>query len=330
LDNILPGKPKGISKHIARITSVPEIGILIPLILLVAIIGIIKPIFFSVNNLSAVITGLAFIGIVSVGETMVILFGEIDISLGSIAGLGAILATWFATKPHWDPIISIVMAVLICALLGLINGLLNVKIKMPSFIVTIGMLYMAKGAIYVISKGYPIYPLPAMMNKIGNFTLFSSLSLAFIIFIFLIIVFEFVLRKTNYGRYVYATGDNIQVAKLAGINVDTVKISAFVISGLLAGVAGILATLSLESGIATTGSGWEMQAIAASAIGGISLLGGSGTMIGTMIGMFILGVLNSGLVLIGMDTNWQTISVGVVMVIAVWIDIIRRNKKVKA
>lgn len=317
------------NNKLREIMSIKEVGILIPFLAMILFFGILSPQFFSGNNLNAVFRGLAYLGIVAVGQTLVILVGEVDVSVGSVAGLGAILGTWFAARFEWNVWLSMLLAVLLCGVIGLINGTLIVKFKIPAFVGTIGMLYVAKGLVMIISKGYPVYPLPKLMNDIGNWKPFGT-SAAFVLFIALVIVFGIILTKTSYGRYLYATGDNIQVARLSGINVNLVKISTFVILSMLAGVAGILVSCQLQTGSPTTGSGWELQVIAATAVGGISLLGGSGSMIGTLIGILILNFLSNGLVLLGLDTHWQTVVIGSVMIIAVLVDMIRRNKKIKA
>ena len=317
-----------IKNAVNKLLSTKQIGILIPLILLIIAIGAIRPVFYSTANISAVIKSMAFIGIVAVGETLVVLLGVTDISVGSVAGLAAVTTCHFATKLQMHPVLAIICALCVAACVGLFNGVVIVKLKLPAFITTMGTMYIAKGINYVITKGYPIYPLPELLNKIGGAKI-GRLSISFLVLIFFIIFFEFILKKTTYGRSIYAIGDNEQVAMLAGINVTNIKISVFMLASVLAGVGGILTTLSLESGISTTGSGWELQAIAATAIGGTSMMGGSGSMIGTLIGILILNILNNGLVLIGVDTNWQTICVGIVMIIAVLLDIIRNQKKLR-
>jgi len=310
-----------------RIMSKSEVGVIIPLIFLIIFTGLLRPNFFSVNNISAILRSLAFIGIVAIGETLVILVGEIDISVGQVAGLGAILGTWFMT--HNVPVIpSILITLAICSLVGIVNGVLVSYIKVSAFIATIGMLYMVRGTKLYITKGYPVYPIPDSINTFGSETPLG-ISWSFIICIVLFIVFDIILRKTVYGRKVYAVGDNKDVARLAGINVRWVKISAFVFASVLSALSGILLAAQLHSGTHTIGEGWELNVIAATAVGGISLTGGAGSMGGTVIGVFILAILTNSLILLGIDTQIQTILTGMVMVGAVILDIIKRSRKVK-
>lgn len=304
-----------------------EMGVFIPFVMLVLIIGILEPSFFSLNNVTSILRSSAFIGIVAIGQTLVILTGEIDVSVGSVAGLGAIIATWFMTH-GLDPVSGSVASLIICAVVGLINGFIVVKFSLPSFITTIGMMYMAKGLTMIITNGYPIYPLPVSIQSMSAISPLGT-SWAFLSFIVLIVLFHFILKKTIYGRNLYATGDNKEVAKLAGIRVTKIRVLSFVLSSLFAGLAGILLSFELLTGAPTIGSGWELLVIASVAVGGISLLGGSGSMLGTLIGVLILVTLNNGLVFLGLSTHWQTVAIGAVMIIAVLIDMMNRKKKLE-
>ena len=305
-----------------------EAGVLIPMILLVAVTGILKPDFFAGNNLSAILRGLPFYAIIAVGETLVILLGEIDISVGQIAGLTSVTSTYMMTHGI-NPVLSIVLALAICAVLGLINGVSVTYLKLSAFITTIGMYYIARGFKFIITKGYPVYPIP---QSVGAFGVAEPLGLswAFLIAIVLLLAFDFILRKTIYGRKLYAVGDNKEVAALAGINVRWTKISVFIISAVLAGFSGFLLSAQIKTGQPSMGDGWELQAIAAAAVGGISLAGGAGTMLGTALGVIFIAVLNNSLVLLSVDTNVQTVLIGVVMLAAVTMDTIKRSRKIKS
>jgi ribose transport system permease protein len=315
--------------YLSRIMASSEVSIFIPLLVLVVIISLLKPQFLDTGNVSAILKALAFLGIVAIGETLVILAGEFDVSVGSVAGLGAIISTWLITRTSLGIIGSIFITLVLCSLVGLINGFCVVKLKVHAFIATIATLYIVRGMAIIISKGYPIYPLPESLLEIGKMKPFGT-SIPFILFIVLIFIFEFILRRTEYGRSIYATGNNKEVAKLAGINITFVKLSAFILSSVLAALAGILLAAQLQTGSPTIGMGFELQVVAATAIGGISLVGGAGTMIGTLIGILIMAVLNNGLVLLGINTFIQSAVQGLVMILAVLVDILRRSKKVRS
>lgn len=307
--------------------SKSEVGIFIPLVILIVFTGLLRPNFFSINNIAAVLRALAFLGIVAIGETLVILLGEIDISVGQVAGLGAVLGTWFMV--HDVPVLaSILLTLVLCGLVGMTNGILVSYVKVSAFITTIGMLYIVRGVKLFITKGYPIYPIPKEINDFGAATPLK-ISWAFIICIVLFFTFGIILAKTVYGRKLYTVGDNKDVARLVGIKVERVKISAFILCSMLASLAGILLTAQLQSGTHTIGEGWELNVIAATAVGGISLTGGAGSMLGTVIGVFILQILTNSLILLGIDSNIQTILTGMVMIGAVILDIVKRNRKIK-
>jgi ribose transport system permease protein len=312
-----------------QIFRIQEMSIIITLIILVAITGIIKPNFFMGNNLLSILRYMAFIGIICVGESICLLLGEFDISMGQLAGLGAIITTWMMTSGGLPPIIALFVSIIGCAILGFVNGFFVAKVGLSAFITTIGMTYVAKGLKYIISKGYPIYPLP---DAVSNFGLATPLGLswAIIISIILYIVFGFILAKTTYGRKIYAVGDNKEVAKIAGINIVAIKISGFIISGIVSCLAGSLLAFQINTGQATIGEGWELQAVAAASVGGISLAGGKGTMLGMVIGVLLISVLNNSLVLLKIDSNVQTVVIGIVLLAAVTLDIYRNNRKMRS
>jgi ribose transport system permease protein len=320
-----------------RISRQQEFGVAMILVGIVALFSILKPAFLSQENIYSLLKTLAFTGIVAVGETLIILSGDIDISVGSTAGLGAIVSTtimmeWncfgmLGTQAEWvGVLICIILGIAICSVVGFINAILIVKIKLPAFIV--------RGVVNVLTNGVPVYPLPeTFMNGLGPAQIRLSeaggLSLSFLLFVGLVIGFEFVLRMTTFGRNIYATGSNIQVAKLSGINTNRVRFYNFIITAMLAGLAGILVAAFTKQGYPPIGNSWELQVIAGTVIGGISLKGGTGSMIGTFIGVIIINALNTGLVMLGINTFIQTSIQGLMILAAVYIDLLRKNQKIK-
>jgi ribose transport system permease protein len=311
---------------IKALFSYPEVSVIIPLVIMVIVIGTINPVFFKVSNLVAILRGLSFYAIVAIGQALVIIGGEIDISLGSMAALGAMMCCKFMTIGI-PVVLSIVLGLAICAIIGFINGILVTRLKISSFIVTIGMHYAASGlALMITDRGYPIYPLPDIFNQMGNAQPLG-LSWAFLCAMALILVFNFILRKTIFGRKLYAVGDNSETARLAGIHVENMKTATFMISATLAGLAGLLLAAQMNTGNPTIGTGWEMQAVAACAVGGVSLSGGVGSMTGTLLGALVMQVLYNGIVILRIDAQVQTIMIGVIMISAVIVDLVRRKKK---
>lgn len=333
-----------------RILAVQEVGILIPMIVLIVVFQVLNTGFLSEANIFSMLKTMAFYGIVAVGETLIIISGDIDISIGSTAGFAAVFSTFImmqfncfglmGTPFEWIGVLGImVITAAVCSLIGFLNAFLIVDIKLPGFITTIGTLYAVRGAVMVVTNGNPIYPLPTFfMDVLGKAQIVVTsangepigFSLTFIIFIVLVIVFEFLLRRTRFGRNVYATGSNIEVAKLAGINTRRVRYMNFVITAVLAAVSGMMVAAVTRQGYPPIGKGWEMQIIAMTAIGGVSMTGGSGSMMGTLIGVVIMNILDTGLVMVGINTFLQNVIQGFVILIAVYIDIVRRNQKVRA
>ena len=221
--------------------------------------------------------------------------------------------------------VAILGGMLVGASVGLVNGLVVVKLKIPAFIQTLGMLFIGQGLIQLVTNGYPVYPLPEVVGDIGFADPIFGLGWSFGFFIVAAVVADFVLRRTVLGRNLYATGGNQEVARLVGINTNAYKIGAFVLIGVLAAVAGMFVMADLASGTTSIGSGWELAVIAGVVVGGVSLFGGAGTMAGGLIGILLLQCVQSGLVVIGVNANWQQIAVGSIMVLAVGLDILRRR-----
>ncbi len=311
---------------VRRLLAIPEVGILIPLVVLVLVFYACRPTFLARDNIVAILRFMSFVGIIAVGQTLLIIAGEIDISVGSVAGLGAIAAAHLMATAGWPVAAAIGAALLACALVGALNGFLITRLGVPAFIATIGMLYMARGVKHLICGGFPIYPLPPWIGRVGPMEPLGT-NWAFVVFIALVLVGDLVLRRTVYGRALYATGGNIEVARLAGINTFWIKMSAFITCSILAGLAGILLMAQLKSGDTTIGEGWELNVIAGVVVGGVSLLGGAGSMLGTLIGVTILFVVANGLVVINLNPHWQTVAIGLVMILAVMVDMARRTGK---
>jgi len=315
-----------VTKTIRRLLAIPEMGILVPLLGFTWLFFAFTHSFLSPNSMAAMLRAVAFIGIIAVGQTWLMVAGEIDLSVGSVAGLCAITAAW-VMKTAGLPVEAGLLAGLAAgALLGLVNGIVAVRLGVPAFIATLGMLYIARGLNYLICQGYPIYPIPESLQAFGKAEPFG-VSWAFVILVLAVIAGEFCLRKTVWGRSVYATGGNKEVARIAGINTDRVKIICYIKTGALAGLSGMLLMAQLNVGQPEIGSGWELDVIASVVIGGVSLFGGVGTVIGTFLGLLTMQVVRSGLVMTGVNTHWQTVAVGVIMIAAVGFDLLRRRTK---
>jgi ribose transport system permease protein len=309
-----------------RILAVPEVGVLIPLVGFVLLFYFIRPIFLSPNNIATMLRAGSFTGVIALGMVFLMVSGEFDLSVGSTAGLCAIVCSFLMVNWHWAVFPAVLAGLLTGAAVGAVNAFVVLRMGVPAFIATLGMLNIAKGINYLISHGYTIYPLPDPVNNFGTAQPLN-ISWSFLIFIGLAIVFDQVLRRTVHGRKLYAVGGNKEVANLAGINVIWIKASGFVLVGMMAGLAGMLLMARIITGQPTIGAGWELNVIAGVVIGGVSLWGGSGTIAGAVIGLLIMQVVNNGLVVINVDPYWQTVAIGAIMIIAVFIDLIRRRAK---
>jgi ribose transport system permease protein len=308
-----------------RMVAIGEVGVIAALLLLVAFFYVLQPAFLSVRNVRAILQVVSFVGIIAIGQTILLVCGEFDLSVGSVAGLSAVVSAKLMTTFGLPVPIALILGLATGALIGLVNGLVVVKLHIPAFIQTLGMLFIGQGLIQVVTNGAPVYPLPEAVSATGMQTLFFGLGWSFVFFILAAVVADFVLRRTVVGRNMYATGGNPEVARLVGINTSVYKIGAFIIIGMLAAVAGMFVMADLASGTTSIGSGWELTVIAGVVVGGVSLFGGSGTLAGGIVGILLLQVVSSGLVVIGVSSNWQQIAVGVIMVLAVGLDIVRRR-----
>ena len=311
-----------------RILAIPEAGILLPLAGFTLLFYLLNPVVLSDSNMIALLKGMPFIGMIVIGQAMLIIVGELDLSVGSTAGLCAIVAAWMMKVAGWPVGGAVAAGVAAGALVGLVNGVVAVRIGVPAFITTHGMLYIAKGLNYLICRGYPIAPLPESIASFGRAEPLG-LSWAFIVFVVIAVIADLALRFTVFGRMICATGGNREVAHIAGINTGAVKIACYMLTGCSAAVAGIMMMTDINVGQPEIGVGWELEAIASVVIGGVSLFGGIGTVAGAVLGLLIMTVVKSGLVTTGVNTHWQTVAVGLIMIVAVGFDLLRRRAKMQ-
>lgn len=302
-----------------------ETSMLLPIIVLGLIIGSINPVFFSFENLMNVAKATSFTFIVAIGMTYLLIAGAFDLSVGSILALGNLIVG-LCLSNNINLFFSIVLTVIVGMTVGLTNGMIVVKLKVPPMITTLGMMYMARGIVLIITRGAPIYPLPDSFNMIGNGAMFGIPYVALIAVVIALIA-DFVLNKTIYGRGVYAVGGNEDTARLSGINISMIKVSTFMITSTLAAFTGVLVASRLGSSQPNIGEGFEMQVIASAIIGGTSLFGGAGTIIGTALGAIFMNILSNGMTLIRVSAYWQKFVIGMVIIIAVAIDQYKRSKK---
>ena len=310
----------------ARLLRSREAGILVALALMVVLLSTASPEFRTADNLLNNARNLSFVGIVALGQAMVMITGGIDLSAGSVWGLTAV-STAALMAQGWPTPLAVGAGLGIAAVFGLFNGLCVTKLRMPPFVPTLATMSIARALALVITRGKSINdfrPEGDLFFGLGGGDTFG-LPNPFLLFLVLVVVVWIVLDRTVFGRQLYAVGGNEKAAKLSGLEVDRLKLAVYVISAVLAGLAGVVEVSYLSSAIANQGLGKELSVIAAAVIGGTALTGGEGTVLGIFVGTVILEVLRNGLVLLGTDSYWQGIFVGGVIILAVFIDQLRKG-----
>ena len=292
------------------------IFLVVALAVLCAVLTVAAPNFLSPTNLTNILRHTAMIGIISVGMTMVIISGEIDLSVGSTAALAGVTVAYLAVTLGMSPYLAIFLTVLMGASLGFLIGALRVFLLVPTFITSLAVLTAARSGGFLISGGFPISPLPPVFDFLGNGSVLGVPVTVLAMFTAFLVGW-FVLNRTAPGRMVYAVGGNEEASRLSGINVGAVKMGVLMLCGALAAVAGILLAGRLNSGTPTVAQGWELDVIAAVIIGGTSLFGGAGSVIGTLIGALFMATLKNGMVLMGVSPFSQGVISGVVILLAV-------------
>jgi ribose transport system permease protein len=286
---------------------------------LAAIMAVSSPYFLTIGNILNILLATSTIGILAIGATFVICSGGIDLSLGSVMGLSGVAGASLAVNWSAPASLAIVACLVAGTLAGLVNGILITRALMPPFIVTLGMLGVARGLALVIANGRVFYGLPDGMTYIGQGRPFG-LPMPVIILLVTALVCHCILAYSRFGRHTLAMGDNEGATRAAGINVDRQRLILYSLSGGLAGLAGLVFAARINSGDPTAGSSYELTAITAAIIGGTNLFGGRGSILGTIIGALIMGVLQNGLNLLAVQAYYQQMAIGGVLILAVFLD----------
>ncbi len=274
--------------------------------------------FLNYSNLSQVIRALSFVAIMAVGQSPVIISGGIDLAVGSVLGLSGVV-TAALLSGGYGITLGFGAGILVGLLSGVLNGLIITKAKLPPFIVTLGSMSMMRGLAFAITGGETIRNLPEDFLAVGQGTL-AGVPIPVLAMIAFAIVIGILLKKSIWGRYAYAIGGNEQAAVYSGVHVDRIKLMVYSLCGFAAGLAGVLFTARFGVGQSTAGLGYELDVIAAAVIGGVSLSGGRGTILGAVMGSLLMGILRNGLVLLNVSPYWQQFAIGVVIVLAVIMD----------
>ena len=293
------------------------------LVIMCIVLSFANDAFLSTANLMSIVKQISIQSIVAIGMTMIIITGNIDLSVGSIVAFGSVIAAMMMKSGLPIPL-AIVGTILCCGLLGLLTGGVTAKLKLHSFLVTLALMQAIRGLAQTMTGGYPIAGLPSSFGIIAS----GSIGPVPYLVIYMIVFYAFfiyLMKYTSFGRSIYAIGGNQESARLSGINIEKVKTLVFVISSLLCGVAGILLTAKVRSGDPTSASGWEMDTIAGAIIGGTSMAGGEGNLGGTIVGLLFIGILSNGMVLLGVNPYTQTVVKGLVIFLAVILNSIQKR-----
>ena len=301
---------------------------IVVLVGLAVIMSILSPFFLSVSNFMNILLATSTIGILAIAATFVLSSGGLDLSIGSVLGLSGVVGASVAVNLGMPTPIAVFATIGAGALAGLVNGWVITRGFVPAFIVTLGMLGIARGLALVISDGRVIYGLPDWMLFLGQGRPFG-IPMPVIILIVVAIIMHIVLACTRFGRHTLAIGDNENAALTAGINVDLHRLTLYTLSGGLAGLAGLLFATRINSGDPTAGISYELTAITAAIIGGTNLFGGRGSILGTIVGALIMGVLQNGLNLLAVQSYYQQMAIGAVLILAVFIDQFQQRQETK-
>jgi len=304
-------------------TLVHRYGTALVLVALAVAFGSQNSRFLSLRNLSSILTDVSICGIVAVGMTFVIISAGVDLAVGSVLGFAAMSAAWMVKLSGWDPhpswMFALLTAVGIGAMAGYVHGKVTTLLRVPPFITTLGGLSAWRGATLLVNHGGPIHDFDAGYRWWGTGSI-AGIPVPVALFAIVASLGWVVQKYTRYGRHIYALGGNIEAARLSGLNVRALTTSVYVLVGTLAGLAGFLLSARLGSSEATAGTGYELRVIASVVIGGASLSGGTGGVGGTIIGALLIGVLSNGLVMMGVNSYYQEIVIGLIIVLAVALD----------
>ena len=294
------------------------------LIVLFIALSIASPYFLTANNLASVARQTAVFNTMALGMTIVIVSGGIDLSVGSILGLSGLVGT-MALEAGYPIVLGVLVGIAVGTACGFLNGLMITQLRINAFIVTLGTLGIYRGLALIISNGLPVHRIPPGFAFLGEGNL---LGIPFVVWLLVIcaVVTHFVLENTRLGRYAFAIGSNQMAAVYAGIPVAFHTVAVYAIGGALTGLAGMIEASRLMTGQPTAGLGYELQAIAAVVIGGGSLNGGEGSVVGTLIGAFIMGLLSNGADLLNISNYWQQVIIGAVIILAVTLDEFRKRR----
>ncbi len=307
-------KNKNSILNIFKRSNMTAIGMVLIIMFIIACIG--SPYFLDVYNIQSLLRDLAIIGMIGIAQSLLLLVGELDLSVGKIATLCGILSGMFMIYAKINPWVALTCGLIFGIFFGLLNGLIITKLRLNSMVATIGMQGVYGGINLVLTKGKAITGIPEQIQFLGKGSL-GIVPMPFIFCIIVLVIVLFLVKKTKTGRYIYAIGNSREAATILGIKVDQIRVFIYVVVGLISSLAGLLYVCRLGSAQSTLGESWPMNSIAASVIGGVSLNGGIGNPAGALIGAAIISIISNMIVLFGVNAYWQQAVSGIVVVLAI-------------
>lgn len=305
-----------------------EMSVIVAILIMFIFFGIANPIYVSGNNIRDIIEQATIYGLMGVGITGVIITGAIDLSVGSVLALVGVLVAKMAVG-GLHPLVILIVGILLGFIFGAINGLLVTRLKLQPFIATMGTMSVYRGLAYVFTKGYPILNIPSSYRRFIDGQIMPYLRVSVIIFFAFAIVMYVLLKMTRLGTHVYAIGGNVEATRLSGVKVEFNQTMIYALGMCGTALAAMIQVGKLGTGDPTTGNGWELNAIAATAIGGTSMAGGRGNVLGTVLGAILFAGLRVGLIVLGVDTFYQYIATGLVIIVAAGIEVMQTNASSK-
>ena len=307
-------KNKNSILNIFRRSNMTAIGMVLIIMFIIACMG--SPYFLDVYNIQSLLRDLAIIGMIGIAQSLLLLVGELDLSVGKIATLCGILSGMLMIYAKINPWVALICGIIFGISFGLLNGLIITKLRLNSMVATIGMQGVYGGINLVLTKGKAITGIPEQIQFLGKGSL-GIVPMPFIFCIIVLVLVLFLVKKTKTGRYIYAIGNSREAATILGIKVDQIRVFIYVVVGLISSLAGLLYVCRLGSAQSTLGESWPMNSIAASVIGGVSLNGGIGNPAGALIGAAIISIISNMIVLFGVNAYWQQAVSGIVVVLAI-------------
>ncbi|AEV28241.1 permease component of ribose/xylose/arabinose/galactoside ABC-type transporters [Sphaerochaeta pleomorpha str. Grapes] len=318
---------------VKKVLAIRGIGqvltVTVGLIVLYVVFGIMNPVFFSSRNIANLLRQIAPILLIGIGQSYVLITGNIDLSIGSVVGMSCMISATMMTKGA-NPIVAVIITMICCLAIGLANGLLVSFAKLPPFIATLGTMTIARGIAQIANNNYNTDSIGEAAQGFRDFFyygktmgLYNTIWIAAVLWI----IFNFILNRTKSGRHIYAIGSNLEAARLSGVNVISATNKAYLVSAFVSCVVGLITSATSGMGTMDAGNSYELYAVAASVIGGVSTLGGQGLLFGTVIGASIWGVLQNGLQFAGAPVAIRNIVIGIIVVVSVLLDVIVRSGK---